>query len=448
MDGQILNKISVVKDKDGSHEYKVVKLLGAGTQGEVYLVKYENDTVVLKWYFPRMATQRQQNIIQELIDRGSPSSKFLWPVKLVLADKIDGFGYLMPFKEEKYNTFTLWLNRKVEPTFRTLITAGFELARNFRLLHAQGLCYSDISLGNVFFDPSIGDIRIGDTDSIVVNGQPSNVSGTPRFMAPELVYDKDASPNEQTDLFSLSVLLFYILFVNHPLEGKKESAITNLDPAAMTKLYGKEALFIFDPKDDSNRPDPKFHNNAIIFWKIYPTFLRELFTKAFTKGIEDPLNSRIREGEWQLYLTKLRDLICYCSYCNAENFFDPDKQMNDSDTKEDSDMHYQICHNCGNRFASPVRLHIDKKIIMINYDTKLYSHHIDLDSQYDFSRPIAEVTRHPTNPNRAGLKNITNKTWVISTEKGRSYDIGPTKNVPIVLGTKIYFGKSTGEIRY
>jgi eukaryotic-like serine/threonine-protein kinase len=442
LDGQILDKISVVKDKDGTHEYKVLKLLGAGTQGEVYLVTYEDNSIVLKWYFPRMATQRQQNIIQELIDRGSPSNKFLWPIKLVLADEIDGFGYLMPFKEEKYKTFSLWLIRKVEPSFRILITAAFELARNFRLLHAQVLSYSDISLGNVFFDPSTGDIRIGDTDNIVVNGQPSNVSGTPRFMAPELVYDKEASPNEQTDLFSLSVLLFYILFVNHPLEGKKETAITNLDPSTMTRLYGKEALFIFDPKDDSNRPDPQFHNNANIFWKIYPSFLRELFTRAFTKGIDDPLNGRIREGEWMLYLTRLRDLICLCSNCHAENFFDPDEQITNSE------MNYQLCYNCGNRFASPLRLHIDKKIIMFNHDTKLYKHHIDVDSQYDFSRPIAEVTRHPTNPNRAGLKNITNDKWVISTKEGKTYDIEPTKNVPIELGTKIYFGKSTGEIRY
>jgi eukaryotic-like serine/threonine-protein kinase len=442
VDGQILNKISIVKDKDGNHEYRVVKLLGAGTQGEVYLVTYESNSVALKWYLPGWATQRQRNIIQELIDRGSPSSKFLWPIKLVLGDGIDGFGYLMLLKEEKYKTFSLWLNRKVEPSFRVLITACFELAHNFRLLHAQGLCYSDISLNNVFFDPSTGDIRIGDTDNIVINGQPSNVGGTPRFMAPELVYDKEASPNAQTDLFSLSVLLFYILFVNHPLEGEKETAITNLDTMAMAKLYGKEALFIFDPNDDSNRPDSQFHNNANIFWKIYPIFLRELFTKAFTQGIDDPLNGRIREGEWQLYLTRLRDLICYCSNCHAENFFDPDEQMTNSE------IHYQLCYSCGNSFASPLRLHIDKKIIMINDNTELYPHHIDLDSQYDFSKPIAEVTRHPTNPSRAGLKNITNEKWVITTKEGKTYDIEPTKNVPILLGTKIYFGKSTGEIRY
>jgi eukaryotic-like serine/threonine-protein kinase len=441
MDGQILDKVSVIKDKDGKHEYQVVKLLGAGTQGEVYHVAYENNTLVLKWYFPRMATQRQQNIIQELIDRGSPSNKFLWPIKLVLADGIDGFGYLMPFKEEKYKTFTLWLNRKIEPSFRILITACFELARNFRLLHAQGLSYSDISLGNVFFDPSTGDIRIGDTDNIVVNGQQSNVSGTPRFMAPELVYDSEASPNEQTDLFSLSVLLFYTLFVNHPLEGKKESAITNLDAAAMTQLYGKEALFIFDPKDDSNRPD-EFHENADIFWKIYPGFLRELFTKAFTKGIDDPRNGRIRESEWMLYMANLRDLICFCSYCEAENFYDPDEQ------ETNSEKNFKVCHKCGNRFAMPFRLHIDKKIIMIHDENKLYPHHINLDSQYDFSRPIAEVTRHPTDPKRAGLKNISNDKWVISTREGKTYDVEPTKNVPIVLGTKIYFGKSTGEFGY
>ena len=94
---------------------------------------------------------------------------------------------------------------------------------------------------------------------------------------------EQARPSTQTDLYSLAVLLFYILMIHHPLEGQQETQIACLDAPAMTRLYGEEALFIFDPHNPANRPLPGYHDNAITYWQIYPQFLRDLFIKAFTK---------------------------------------------------------------------------------------------------------------------------------------------------------------------
>jgi hypothetical protein len=58
----------------------------------------------------------------------------------------------------------------------------------------------------------------------------------------------------------------------------------------MTKLYGAEPVFIFDPNDHSNEPVPGLHDNALAFWPIYPQFLRDLFIQSFTAGIRDPEN--------------------------------------------------------------------------------------------------------------------------------------------------------------
>jgi serine/threonine protein kinase len=102
-------------------------------------------------------------------------------------------------------------------------------------------------------------------------------------MAPEIVRG-EAVPSTQTDLFSLSVLIFYMLMVAHPLEGAKEAAIKALDLPAMTKIYGKEPIFISTRTDDSNRPVPGIHDNALAFWRIYPQFLRDIFIRAFTVG--------------------------------------------------------------------------------------------------------------------------------------------------------------------
>ena len=129
----------------------------------------------------------------------------------------------MPRKDDRFKSFSLWLSRKINPTFRVLITACFEICRNFHILHSKGLCYQDLSLNNLYFDPLNGEIKIGDTDNIIINGsEKGNVLGTPKFMAPEII-TCNSLPSTQTDLYSLAVLLFYILFLNHPLEGKERN---------------------------------------------------------------------------------------------------------------------------------------------------------------------------------------------------------------------------------
>ena len=62
------------------------------------------------------------------------------------------------------------MKRLVEPSFRALTTAGLELAHSFMLLHARGLCYRDISFGNVLFDPDTGSILICDNDNVATDG--------------------------------------------------------------------------------------------------------------------------------------------------------------------------------------------------------------------------------------------------------------------------------------
>ena len=89
----------------------------------------------------------------------------------------------------------------------------------------------------------------------------------------------------------------------------------------MNKLYGTEPLFIFDPADAANRPVPGIHDNPLAYWPLYPQFLRDRFTRAFTAGLHDP-HERVRESEWRAALMQLRDAILYCGQCGAENFYD------------------------------------------------------------------------------------------------------------------------------
>lgn len=416
--------------------------LGGGGQGEVYQANLGGKPIALKWYFPDylQLDSQQQSRLETAIQFGAPSDRFLWPMELASAPDAAGFGYIMPLREPRYKGMIDLMKRDIEPSFRALATAGFELADSFFQLHAKGLCYRDISFGNVFFDPDTGNVLICDNDNVSVDAEgKSGILGTPRFMAPEVV-SGEALPSRQTDLFSLSVLLFYMFMMHHPLEGKREAQIMSLDSPAMSKLYGTEAMFIFDPKDDSNRPVSGYQDNAITFWPIYPQFLRGLFTRAFTDGIHDPQNGRVGEGEWRSAMVRLRDSIVYCSYCSAENFYD-------ADALKDAGGHPGYCWSCKKQLQLPARIRIGKNVVMLNYDTQLYPHHTDDRKLYNFSQTVAVVTQNPKNPSIWGIKNCSNEKWVITTADGNIKDVEPGRTVTIAIGTKINFGKTEGEIR-
>jgi DNA-binding helix-hairpin-helix protein with protein kinase domain len=435
---QILREGQTVRTESSGIHCTVEQLLGAGGQGEVYKARQGGEAVALKWFFPQMATAEQRAAIEMLVKRGAPSEHFLWPLEIASAPGVEGFGYVMQLRPPNFKNIVDLMKRKIEPTFRALATAGLNLSHNYLQLHLEGLCYRDISFGNAFFDPESGEVLICDNDNVAIDGAATlGVLGTPRFMAPEVVRS-EARPGTQTDLFSLSVLIFYMLLVHHPLEGKRETEIKCLDLPAMNKLYGTEALFIFDPLDASNAPVPGVHDNALAFWRIYPQFLRDLFTRAFTEGLSHPA-SRIRESEWRMACVRLRDSIFYCPYCALENFYDSDKLKATGQPG--------LCWSCATELKLPPRIRIGKNMVMLNYDTQLFPHHIDDSRLYDFSQPVAAIVQHPSNKNIWGIKNLTREKWVSTAPDGRVKDVEPGLSITLSPGTKILFGKTQGEIR-
>ena len=421
-------------------EVTIQELLGSGGQGEVYKVSYQNKNYALKWYFPDSATVEQKKIINDLIAKKSPNETFLWPLYLIESSDYSSFGYIMDLRAKNYKEIVDLMKKKCSPSFYTLCTVGFQTSNSFLQLHTSGLCYKDISFGNLFFDPSIGNVQICDNDNVTSDvSNFTGVLGTPKFMAPEIVRG-DKKPSAQSDLYSLAALLFYVFFVHHPLDGKLEHAIKCLDAPAMKKLYGDDPIFIFDPNNDTNRPVKGYHDNASIYWDIFPSFFKDLFIQAFTDGIHDPLNGRVRESEWRNKFVQLRDSIFYCE-CGSENFYDIDfLAANQGKSKS--------CWSCGKTPVLPFRIKIGKSIIMLNHDSKLYPHHIDDKKTYDFSKLIAEVTKRPNDPSIWGLKNVSDEKWVMVDRNGNLKDILPQQSFRLENGLKIQFGNLSGEVRY
>ena len=444
---QLLNSGVKVQMLPSELSYEVGAFLGGGGQGEVYRARLVDSQgagapVALKWFFPHYLRQDPalRARLERAIDTGPPSDRFLWPQALVETADRPGFGYVMPLREDRFAGITDLVTRRSEPTLRALVTAGFELAHNYQQLHAKGFCYRDISFGNVFFDPESGEVRICDNDNVDIDRKGGAIVGTPRFMAPEIVRG-EAGPSTQTDLFSLAVLLFYMLVNHHPLEGKKEALIRALDLPAMTRLYGEDPIFIFDPNNDSNRPCDGYQDNAVNLWPLYPQFIQTLFIRTFTDGLHDA-HKRVVESQWTSALIRLRDAIFYCQQCSAENFYDPDALNSAEGSTTD-------CWACDLPHRLPPRMRIDQDdVVMLNHDTLLYPHHLDEQRRYEVDAPAAEVTQHPQNPQVWGLRNLSEQRWTSQNVDGQLNEIEPGQTVTLSSGLRIQFGSRQGEVRF
>lgn len=223
--------------------------------------------------------------------------------------------------------------------------------------------------------------------------------------------------------------------------------IRSWDLPARTQLFGKTPLFIFDPRDKSNeavdeKVDPlrEAGANALAQWPIYPQFFRDAFTQAFTEGLTDPTHGRVKEGEWIRLLSQLRDSVFYCC-CQAENFYDPNRTA-------DAAAGPARCWSCKQELRLPFRIRLERSIIMLTHEGRLYPHHLGQTTEFDFSKSCGEVVPHPKAPGVWGLKNCTDQKWVATTPDSNVKEIEPGRSVVLADRTKVDFGKVQGEISY
>ena len=250
---------------------QVGQFLGEGGQGCVYTADYNGQKKALKWYKKSSLGANPdafyENIKQNVM-RGAPSSEFLWP--LDITEWSDGtFGYIMDLRPEGFYEVTDYMLCHVRfQSYRAIIDAAMSIVSAFRILHNKGYSYQDLNDGNFFINPQNGRVLICDNDNVAPDGVETGIIGKPRYMAPEIVMKKN-KPDSLSDRFSMSVILYILFCLNHPLEGERY-LVPGLTPALQEKLYGSEPLFMWDPDNEGNRPHPVIHQNSITVWECLP----------------------------------------------------------------------------------------------------------------------------------------------------------------------------------
>lgn len=418
---QELKQNDIVNLTNGSTA-KVIKELGRGGQGIVYLVDLSGQKMALKWYTEQHDQKFYKNLEDNIL-KGAPSDAFLWPEYLTKIEK-GSFGYIMQLRPSDYYEFKHYLMAKVRfASIEVILNAAMKICEGFMILHRFGYSYQDLNDGNFFIHPTTGDVLICDNDNVVPDGDRSGMCGKARYMAPEIMTG-NSLPNKYSDRYSLSVVLFLLFYCNHPLEGSRVLACPCMTEAYEKKFFGSDAVFIYDEKNTTNRPVRGVHNNVLKRWPVFPNLLRETFKKEFGEECLKNPSMRLLDSGWQKIIQQLRDMLVVCPECGEETFVE--------------DINAPKCMNCGKRIHLSGALRIQNRDIMLTPKTRVYC---DMDNKSDML-----VVNIPGDKFPVQIMNTTSVDWTVETPSGKLRQIPPKATMPVKAGLKLSYGNVKGEI--
>jgi len=204
--------------------YAVVRLLGQGGMGRVYLGRDErlNRDVAIKVLHPSKA--RDSTATRRFLREGRAAAAVEHPHVMAIyqVGEERGLPYIVM---QRLVGRTLKQARQSGPLpLRELLRIARETADGLAAAHRQGLVHRDIKPDNIFLQDPDAQVRIIDFGlaragneeggDVTVDGA---VVGTPAYMSPERVEGR--SLDAKSDLFGLGVILYEQLADRLPFEG-------------------------------------------------------------------------------------------------------------------------------------------------------------------------------------------------------------------------------------
>lgn len=420
------------------HTIIIQSKLGEGGQGCVYSVEYQGKLFALKWYLPnylRGLKPNCNNFYKNLVrnvGEGSPSPCFLWMQAVAVTGKrCKGFGYIMELRPSSYHEFTRFIKAKEKfASTDAVIGAAINVVEAFQALHRSGKSYQDLSPGNFFIDKTTGDVLICDNDNVAPNGTNLGVGGTPGYMAPEVILGK-STPNTDTDLFSLAVILFELFFLSHPLEGANCCRYPCLTPQIEKELYAVNPVFVCSKEDTSNAPVRGTCSNLIRLWPMYPEFVHNYFRRAFSKEALHNGRERLSEKDWKDMLYALQDSSVRCPHCGEMNFAD---MAGEQGVK---------CVGCGKMLGVPYALCVNGFKIVAGKGKALTDYHLSFG---DRRKEVGMIAESKKTAGVFGLKNLSSGIWTVCYPGKEEMYYENGKTVTLIPGTRIVIGTKTVQV--
>ncbi|HLX07896.1 MAG TPA: serine/threonine-protein kinase [Thermoanaerobaculia bacterium] len=222
--------------------YRIVRFLGAGAMGEVYLAEDPHIERRLAIKTVRLTGGRPQDIedrSRRLLREARAAGRLLHPnvVTLFDAGEEDGLLYLA-FEFVEGSDLASRLDSGEPPTLREVLRIVRQVAEALDYAHRQGIVHRDIKPSNILLDAA-GHVKVADFGIAKVAGQNTeltmvgSVMGSPQYLSPEQIRGDEL--DGRSDVFSLGVVLYELLSGRRPFDGETITTlvyqILHKDPA-------------------------------------------------------------------------------------------------------------------------------------------------------------------------------------------------------------------------
>lgn len=159
-----------------SSQAKLIKELGRGGQGIVYLVELEGQKMALKWYIDVTSDDIYKNL-QEKIRNGSLSDAFLCSEYLTRKEK-GSYGDIMKLRPQGDFEFGNFQFAKVRyKSFEAMVNAVMKICEGFMEQHLNGCSYQDLNDDNFFIHSEACVMLICDNDNVMSQDAESGILG-------------------------------------------------------------------------------------------------------------------------------------------------------------------------------------------------------------------------------------------------------------------------------
>jgi serine/threonine protein kinase/formylglycine-generating enzyme required for sulfatase activity len=206
--------------------YEIVRVLGRGGMGAVYLARDSQLDRLVALKVPHREVAQNPEVRERFLREARAAAKFHHPNFCPIFDigEVDGIPYLtMAYIEggtlaSKIKRGQPWEPRKAAKVIRQLAVALAEA-------HRQGIVHRDLKPANVMIDArgglvlmDFGLARQFESDDATLTAAGA-ILGTPSYMPPEQAEGNIKAIGPRSDLYSLGVILYELLAGLRPFEG-------------------------------------------------------------------------------------------------------------------------------------------------------------------------------------------------------------------------------------
>ena len=235
----------------GFGRYQIVRLLGRGAMGAVYLA-YDTQLhrhVALKTPLLGKNPQAIQRFYREARAAAQLRNPYLCPIYDV--GQIGQVYYLsMAFIDGQPLTRSIAEGRL--KTAREITTVMNKLAQGLQKAHERGIIHRDLKPDNIMIDddgePIVMDFglarRVDEDAQVTMSGM---IIGTPAYMSPEQVEGDPRKIGPSTDIYSLGVVFYQMLTSRLPFRGSLTSILRQIGsepparPSALNSEIGEDS---------------------------------------------------------------------------------------------------------------------------------------------------------------------------------------------------------------